>query len=138
MPNKRDLRLDKYDIGVYAYRELNNFCKQYQEKRRKLQEAECAYSAPRFDKAPGASCYDDDQTTRAAVRAAMISRDLEMVEQSAMEAAPEEYALFLQAMVEDHTWNYMREIKGMRMGENDFRWRRRLFYFLLAKRKYIV
>ena len=72
------------------------------------------------------------------MRAAMISRDLEMVEQSAMEAAPEEYALFLQAMVEDHTWNYMREIKGMRMGENDFRWRRRLFYFLLAKRKYIV
>ena len=61
MPNKRDLRLDKYDIGVYAYRELNNFCKQYQEKKRKLQELECAYSAPRFDKAPGASCYDDDQ-----------------------------------------------------------------------------
>lgn len=34
MPNKRDLRLDEYEIGVFAYRELNNFCKQYREKRK--------------------------------------------------------------------------------------------------------
>jgi len=29
MPSKRDLKLDEYNIGKYAYRELHNFCLQY-------------------------------------------------------------------------------------------------------------
>ena len=33
MSNRRDLRLDKYKIDKYAYRELLNFCRQYQGKK---------------------------------------------------------------------------------------------------------
>lgn len=137
MPNKRDLRLDKYDIGVYAYRELNNFCKQYREKKRRLQELECPYTSPQLSGMPGAG-RKADKTARNAERAAILSRDLEMIEQAAMEAAPEEYELFLLAMTNDVTWTYMRMLKDMRMGQNTFNERRRLFYYLLAKKKGII
>ena len=36
MPNKRDLKMERYSIGKYAYRELHNFCLQYPDKKRKL------------------------------------------------------------------------------------------------------
>ena len=35
MPNKRDLKLDKYNIDKYQYRELHNFCLQYSKKKQK-------------------------------------------------------------------------------------------------------
>ncbi len=137
MPNKRDLRLDKYDIGVYAYRELNNFCKQYREKKRRLQELEYPYTSPQLSGMPGAG-KKADKTARNAERAAILSQDLEMIEQAAMEAAPEEHELFLLAMTEDVTWTYMRMLKNMRMGQNTFNERRRLFYYLLAKKRGII
>lgn len=113
MPNKRDLNLSKYGIGVYAYRELNNFCRQYQEKMNRLPEIQSVHPE----------------------RAANLSRDLEMIEQAAMEAAPEEYELFLLAVTNDVTWSHMRMLYGIRMGQNAFNARRRAFYYLLAKKK---
>ena len=36
MPNKRDLRMEKYKISTNRYRELKYFCMQYREKKSRL------------------------------------------------------------------------------------------------------
>ncbi|MDF2686467.1 MAG: hypothetical protein K0S55_1649, partial [Clostridia bacterium] len=38
MSDKRDIKLDEFNISNYAYRELKYFCLQYQEKKRKLRD----------------------------------------------------------------------------------------------------
>ena len=137
MPNKRDIKLDEYDIGTFAYRELNNFCKQYREKKRKLLELECPYSSPRITGLPSGSDAGDP-TGRTAERAAILSRDIDMIEAAAREASPTETSLFLLAMTEDVSWDYMRLLKDLKMGRDKFNNRRRHFYYLLALKKGIV
>ena len=36
MPKRRDIKLDEYNIGRYEYRELHNFCMQYDRKKKQL------------------------------------------------------------------------------------------------------
>lgn len=137
MPNKRDLRLDKYDIGTWAYRELNNFCKQYKSKKRRLRELESPYRSPQMTGMPSGS-GTSDPTGRNAEKAAILSNDIAMIEKAAKMASPSEYELFLLAVTEDVTWNYMRLLKDIRMNEKVFNERRRHFYYLLADMKGIV
>ena len=137
MPNKRDIKLDEYDIGTFAYRELNNFCKQYREKKRKLLDLEYPYNSPRINGLP-ASNGPGDPTGKAAERAAALSKDIEMIEAAAKEASPTETNLFILAVTEDVSWNYMSLLKDMQMGEKQFNRRRRHFYYLLARKKGIV
>lgn len=137
MPNKRDLKLDEYDIGTYAYRELNNFCKQYREKKRRLRELQSPYRSPQITGMPSGR-EPGDPTGRIAERAAILSRDIDMIERAAAEASSTETSLFLLAMTEDVSWNYMFLLKDMRMKEREFNRRRRYFYYLLAQKKGIV
>lgn len=137
MPNKRDLRLERYSIGKYAYRELHNFCLQYPEKKRRLRELESPYKSPQITGMPSGS-GPGDPTGRNAEKAAILSNDIAMIEKAAKMASHSEYDLFLLAMTEDVTWNYMRLLKNIRMNEKDFNDRRRRFYYLLADMKGIV
>lgn len=137
MPNKRDLRLDEYEIGVFAYRELNNFCKQYREKKKKLRELESPYKSPKLTGLPSGS-GPSDPTGRIAERAAILSSDIDMIERAAAEASPTERDLFLLAVTEDVSWDYMRLLKDLKMGRDKFNNRRRHFYYLLAQKKGIV
>lgn len=137
MPNKRDLRLDEYEIGVFAYRELNNFCKQYREKKKKLRELESPYKSPKLTGLPSGS-GPSDPTGRIAERAAILSSDIDMIERAAAEASPTERDLFLLAVTEDVSWAYMKMLKNMQMGEKKFNRRRRKFYYILAQKKGIV
>lgn len=137
MPNRRDLKLDEFDIGTYAYRELNNFCKQYREKKRKLRELQSPYRSPRITGMPSGS-EPGDPTGRIAERTAILSSDIDMIEWAASEVSPTEQGLFLLAVTEDVSWDYMRLLKDLRMGRDTFNCRRRYFYYLLAKKKGIV
>ena len=137
MPNKRDLKLDEYDIGTYAYRELNNFCKQYRDKKRRLRELQSPYRSPQITGMPSGS-GPGDPTGRSAERAAVLSQDIDMIERAAAEASPTERDLFLLAVTEDVSWAYMKMLKNMQMGEKKFNRRRRKFYYLLAQKKGIV
>ena len=137
MPYKRDLKLDKYDIGTFAYRELNNFCKQYTSKKKRLRELQSLYKTPKLTDMPEnrAPC---DPTGEYAKKAVIVSNDIDMIERAARQASPTEYELFLLAVTEDVTWNYMRQLKNMKMNEKVFNDRRRYFYYLLAEMKGIV
>ena len=86
MPNKRDLRLDKYNIGTWAYRELNNFCKQYKSKKRRLKELESPYKSPQITGMPSGG-GPGDPTGRNAERASVLSGDIELIERTAAAAA---------------------------------------------------
>ena len=136
MPNKRDLRLDEYEIGVFAYRELNNFCKQYREK----EKAAGAGKPVQSPKLTGITFREraERPTGRIAERAAILSSDIDMIERAAAEASPTERDLFLLAVTEDVSFDYMRLLKDLRMGRDTFNSRRRYFYYLLAKKKGLV
>jgi hypothetical protein len=137
MPNKRDLKLDEYDIGTFAYRELNNFCKQYRDKKRRMRELQNPYKSPQITGMPSGS-GPGDPTGRMAERAAILSNDIDMIERAAKEASPSEFELFLLAMTEDVSWDYMRILKDLKMGRDKFNNRRRHFYYILAQKKGIV
>ena len=137
MPNKRDLKMERYSIGKYAYRELHNFCLQYPDKKRKLRELQSPYRSPQITGMPSGS-GPGDPTGRIAERAAVLSQDIDMIERAAAEASPTERDLFLLAVTEDVSWAYMKMLKNMQMGEKKFNRRRRKFYYLLAQKKGIV
>ena len=61
-----------------------------------------------------------------------------MIERAAAEASPTEQDLFLLAVTEDVSFDYMRLLKDLRMGRDTFNSRRRYFYYLLAKKKGLV
>ena len=137
MPNKRDLKMERYSIGKYAYRELHNFCLQYPDKKRKLRELQSPYRSPQITGMPSGS-GPGDPTGRIAERAAVLSQDIDMIERAAAEASPTERDLFLLAVTEDVSWAYMKMLKNMQMGEKKFNRRRRKFYYILAQKKGIV
>lgn len=129
MPMKKDLKLDKYDISPYAYRELHNFCLQYPEKKRRLRDLESL---------SGGGLQGGDPTAGRATRAAALAADIALIEKTARQAAGEDAPYLMEAVTEDAPWHYLRMRKGLPLGEKSFNGIRRQFYYLLAKEKRIV
>ena len=133
MPNKRDLRLDEYEIGVFAYRELNNFCKQYREKKKKLRELESPYKSPQITGMPSGS-GPGDPTGRIAERAAVLSQDIDMIERAANKAAGRDAQNLLKNVTLGIAWEYLPVSCGRR---KFYDMRRQFFYFLAMEKKYV-
>ena len=95
------------------------------------------YKSPQITGMPSGS-GPGDPTGRIAERAAVLSQDIDMIERAAAEASPTERDLFLLAVTEDVSWDYMRLLKDLKMGRDKFNNRRRHFYYLLAQKKGIV
>lgn len=133
MRGKRDLKLSDYGITVHMYRELHEFCLQYNEKKAKLYDCYCIGS-PSLTGQPRGSA-DGSVTSRNAEKAIILSADIAMIEQAAVEAGKEEYQNLLKAVTCDLPGYVMRLNYGMTWGENKFRNQRKLFFIDLAKRK---
>lgn len=131
---RRDLKLDEYNITKLQYRELHNFCLQYADKKRRLADLRDPYRSPQITGLPHGSGVSDP-TGKAAERAAILTQEIEMIEQTAIEVAPEEYQNMLLAVTEDVPWHFLQLLRGMRMPEKKFNAARRKFFFLLARRK---
>ena len=130
MPNKRDLKLDEYDIGTYAYRELNNFCKQYRDKKRLLRDLQSPYKSPQITGMPSGS-GPGDPTGRIAERAAVLSKDIDMIERAANKAAGRDAQNLLKNVTLGIAWEYL----PVSCGRRKFYDMRRLFFYLLALEK---
>ena len=137
MPNKRDLKLDEYDIGKYAYRELHNFCLQYPEKKKRITELRYPYQSPRITGLPGGTGVGDP-TGKNAERAALLADECKMIEDAASEAGGDDSACLLLAVTQDVPYRYLKLLKGLEMGEKKFYAIKRKFYFLLAKKRNIL
>lgn len=107
MPNKRDLRLERYSIGKYAYRELHNFCLQYPEKKRRLRELESPYKSPQITGMPSGN-GPGDPTGRNAERASVLSGDIELIERTAAAAAGKDALWLLKNVTQGIAWSICR------------------------------
>lgn len=137
MPSKRDLKLDEYNIGKYAYRELHNFCLQYPYKKRRLADLRSPYHSPQITGLPHGNDVGQP-TENNAERAADLSHDCEMIEQAAIQASVEDYQCIIFAVTQDVPWYYLRELKGLKTYEKGFREELHRFYYFLAKKKKII
>ena len=127
MPNKRDLKMERYSIGKYAYRELHNFCLQYPDKKRKLRELQSPYRSPQITGMPSGS-GPGDPTGRSAERAAVLSQDIDMIERAAHKAAGRDAQSILKNVTLGIAWEYL----PVSCGRRKFYDMRRLFFYLLA------
>lgn len=137
MPSRRDLNLEVYNIGKYAYRELHNFCLQYPEKKKQLNAIRFPYRSPSCSgeihgKEPG------DPTEKSAERADFLERDCILIEKTAKEAAGEYADCMLLSVTKDVPFHYLVLLKDLEIGEKKFMSMRRYFYFLLAQKKKII
>jgi len=135
MPNKRDIKLDEYKISKFAYRELSNFCLQYPEKIKNLKDLRDPLKAQQYSDMPHGSGVGDP-TMESAIRAAQLSKDTELIEQTAIETDTGIYQYIILAVTEQGVnYEILKALKGIPCGKNYFYTRRRYFFYLLAKKK---
>lgn len=126
---KRDMKLSDYNISRAKYSELKYFCMQYGEK---IQELSRSYGlhAVVSDGMPRGN-LPGSPTEQAAVRNAMLRKDVELVEQTAMEADPEIYRWLIKNVTEGIGYDYLDVPKS----RNRFYDSRKYFFYLLAQKR---
>lgn len=126
---KRDMKLSDYNISRAKYSELKYFCMQYAEK---LQELSRGYGihAVVNDGMPRSS-QTGNPTEQAAIRNAMLQKDVKLVEQTAIEADPEIYQWLLKNVTEGIGYDYLDVPKS----RNRFYDSRKYFFYLLSQKR---
>lgn len=102
--NRRSQQQD-YGISGNRYRELKYFCRQHEEKKQRLQEL-TEISSPGFSHT-GSGGKIADKTGDTAVRRMHLQRDIETVEQAAMEADGGIYTYLLRNVTEGVPYEYL-------------------------------
>lgn len=126
---ERDLKLQSYNISDNRYRELKYFCRQYREKQSQLRSI-TELSSPNFSGTGGGN-KTSDRTADTACRRAQLQRDIEMIEQSAIEADAEICAYILDNVVDGVAYQYL----GIPCSSSTFKRRKKKFFKILDKRK---
>lgn len=124
----RDLKLGEYEISGNRYRELKYFCRQHEEKKQRLQEM-TEISSPSFSHTSGGKIAD--RTGDTAVRRLQLQRDIETVEQAAIETDSGIYTYLLRNVTEGVPYEYL----GVPLSIASFYRRRRKFFWILDKKK---
>lgn len=130
MPNKRDLNLSKCKISKYRYRELRNFCLQYGDKKQELATLR-GLSAVSCDGMPHGSAANNPTQSKAE-KATRLSKDIELIEQTAIEADGSIYRSLL-ANISNTDMPY--EVLPVPCGRRQFYEIRHKFFYLLDKNK---
>lgn len=141
MSDKRDIKLDQYNISKYAYRELYNFCMQYREKKDKLKDLYSLSLTPISGMPHGTSV--GAPTENKAMLAARISSDCELIEQSVLAVGGMCYPWLLDGVTEEGcSFDVMNREEYYRgiipVGKNKYYMMRRQFYWLLAIKRGIT
>lgn len=125
---KRDLKLSDHNISKEKYNELRYFCLQYWSKK---QEIEKLYgtSGASSDGMPRASGCGNP-TEKAALRLIQLKGDIQMIEQTAIEADPNLYTWILKSVTEGIPYENM----DVPAGRRQFYEARRYFFCLLAQK----
>lgn len=130
---RRDLSLEKYNISKYRYRELYNFCLQYDERRRQIEELQHQSPSPSDGMPKGSGI--SNPTALVGTRIATLSAENKIIEQSAREASPELCYWLLEAAKYDLKFDFLHLREGMPCGKNEFQKLRRKFYYILDQKK---
>lgn len=133
MPNKRDLRLNQYGISKFAYRELSNFCLQYEDKKNRINDLNNTYRSPQVTGLPHGS-GTSNPVEEAAIKADQLQRDVELIQKTAYETDSVIAPAILKNVTQGIQYDYM-EIP---CGKNQFYTLRRKFFYLLATKKGMI
>ena len=112
------------DISKHRYRELFQFCQQYQEMKTELSEIEDALKSPDLSgmpRPPGIS----DTTGNLATRRAELSHRCQIIEQAAIEADPERYQEIIDNITQSETSSK----------DKEFITARRVFFYILDRKR---
>ena len=129
MPNKKDIVLDEYDISKFRYRELLNFCMQYEEKKNKVKEF-CHISAVKYSGMPKGNKIGDPTADKADLLL-RLKADIELIEQTAIEADGEIYSELLDNITKGVSYLHL-DVPYSRA--SFYRKRKKFFYLLSLKR----
>lgn len=131
------LNLEKYGISNEAYKELRSFCLQYNEKKLKLNNA-YSLKSPNFSGMPHGSEISDP-TAKAAEIAEKYRKDIDLIENTAKEVDSKLAPFIIKNVTtKEYSITVLKTKYGMKVGENQFKAKRRLFYYLLAQKKQII
>ena len=152
MPNKRDLKLDKYGITKFRYRELANYCYQYDSWQDILKYKTHTVKSLQITDMPHGSGTGDPTEILAEERAE-ASTNSQLIEQTLIQAITtlkdgngnyicgdewemDIYPQIMKAITcPDITYNYLWQKMGISVSVGVFNNIRRYFYYLLDKNK---
>ncbi len=129
MTDARDIRLGRYGIGKYRYRELKYFCRQYREKKTQL-DAITEISASQASSVPSGTKMGD-RTSQIALKRVSLQKDIEDIEQSAKEADCAIYAYLIGNVADGIPYEHL----GVPCGRRYFYEARKKFFYLLSLRR---
>lgn len=129
MAEKRTICMDEYGISKNAYRELYYFCLQYEEKREQLKHLYGGKS-PIISGMPKGSGRSDS-TFNTAEKALRLRKDIEDIEQAAIEADGEIYGYILDNVARGIPYERM----NVPCGRRQFYDRRKAFFYILHRKK---
>lgn len=133
MPDRRDLKLDMYEISPRAYRELYYFCLQYGEMKARLRELYSVASGVISAMPRGTDIADS--TAKKAMAAAQLRTNIELIERAARQADDEIDGYILRNVTEGTGYTYLRHALNMPCGRNKFYKARRKFFYILYKNR---
>ena len=129
LPNKRDLKLKEYEISKHRYRELMNWCLQYDEWKRKVSSCYSLNSSlSRGMNGSGKS----DPTASAAIRAEKYNSNIKLMETAAFEVDPVIGKYIIKNVAQGLPYEYLGAVP---CGRRQFYEYRRKFFFLLDLKK---
>ena len=129
MPNRRILRLSKYQISPDKYQELFYFCKQYMDRETEINHLR-GLTEVVADGMPKGNATSDP-TFRKAEKILRLREENELIEQTAIEADPEIYQYLLKNVTQGIPYEYM----NVPMGRRQFYECRRYFFKLLSDKR---
>nr|DAP85531.1 MAG TPA: hypothetical protein [Caudoviricetes sp.] len=123
----RDFTWNDYGISTFRYRELKNFCLQYDEKKSKIHYGLNGVSNNGMPK--GNSMGNPVEVN--AISNTVYKRDCEMIEEAARQACPEFWRYIVKSVTNDLPYElieYDEQQGRIPIGKTDFYGYRRLFY----------
>lgn len=136
MSRTYNVRLNKYNISPKRYKELCWFCQQYNEMKSKLESLYALQAVQNSDKIQNNEI--SDTTSRRAIQAERLSREIKLIEDAVLESARGDERLaeyILMNVCEGTTYTYIRYTLEAPYGRDKFYRTRRLFYYILDQRR---
>lgn len=133
MVKSRDLRLSKYNISKERYRELKYFCLQYPDWKKELTVADTVKAAVAKDEGGTHGSAASDCTSELAAKRIELQRKCSVVEAAAVQADDFINQYIIEAVTGDLSYTYLRTVRGIPCGKNQFYEARRKFFYNLSK-----
>ena len=133
--NKRNLRLEKYDISSKRYKELCGFCEQYPEWQDYLLLNANSLKSPKLSDMPSSPNVNGDETSNIAIKCCDYESKCNLIERVAKEASPEFWHYIIKSVCYEVSLRYLLAYEHMPLSKSAFYERRRYFFYLLDKEK---